>query len=59
MVVKMQQSHLNEEADVDEYDESSEDEEDEWDWDEDMRKLTKRNPMAGGRNLQVCNKWIF
>ncbi|XP_007422197.1 serine/threonine-protein kinase RIO1 [Python bivittatus] len=57
VVVKMQQSHLNEEADVDEFDESSEDEEDGWDWDDDMGKLTKRNPVAGGRNLQA-NKQI-
>ncbi|XP_026570823.1 serine/threonine-protein kinase RIO1 isoform X2 [Pseudonaja textilis] len=53
VVVKMQDSHLNEEADVDESDESSEDEEDGWDWDDDMGKLTKRNPMAGGRNPQA------
>ncbi|KAL7984520.1 hypothetical protein Chor_003090 [Crotalus horridus] len=57
IVVKMQQSHLNEEADVDESDECSEDEEDGWDWDDDMGKLTKRNPMIGGRNLQA-NKQI-
>ncbi|ETE62681.1 Serine/threonine-protein kinase RIO1, partial [Ophiophagus hannah] len=53
VVVKMEESHLNEEDDVDESDESSEDEEDGWDWDDDMGKLTKRNPMAGGRNLQA------
>ncbi|XP_034284998.1 serine/threonine-protein kinase RIO1 [Pantherophis guttatus] len=57
VMVKMQQSHLNEEADADESYESSEDEEDGWDWDDDMGKLTKRNPMAGGRNLQP-NKQI-
>ncbi|KAG8133298.1 putative Serine-threonine-protein [Naja naja] len=53
VVVKIQESHLNEEADVDESDESSEDEEGGWDWDDEMGKLTKTNPMPGGRNLQA------
>ncbi|XP_053100380.1 serine/threonine-protein kinase RIO1 [Hemicordylus capensis] len=41
------------EADTDEFDDSCEDDEDDWDWDDAMEKVTKRNPVSGGRNPQA------
>nr|XP_060630765.1 serine/threonine-protein kinase RIO1 [Anolis sagrei ordinatus]XP_060630766.1 serine/threonine-protein kinase RIO1 [Anolis sagrei ordinatus] len=57
VVVKTEQWRSIEEADVEEFYESSEGEEDDWDWDDDAGKVTKRNPLSGGRNPQT-NKQI-
>ncbi|KAH0617940.1 hypothetical protein JD844_016718 [Phrynosoma platyrhinos] len=57
VATKIEQSFLCDEVDVEEFYESSEDEEDDWDWDDDARKVTKRNPVSGGRNSQA-NKQI-
>uniref|UniRef100_A0A8D0BGU9 Serine/threonine-protein kinase RIO1 n=1 Tax=Salvator merianae TaxID=96440 RepID=A0A8D0BGU9_SALMN len=53
LMIKMQQTHLYEEADGDEFNESGEDEDDDWDWDDAKGILTKRNPEPGGRNPQA------
>ncbi|XP_003225635.2 serine/threonine-protein kinase RIO1 [Anolis carolinensis] len=57
VLVKIEQWRSIEEADVEEFYESSEGEEDDWDWDDDAGKVTKRNPLSGGRNPQA-NKHI-
>ncbi|KAJ7338509.1 hypothetical protein JRQ81_012411 [Phrynocephalus forsythii] len=57
VTLKIQPSHLWEEGNVDEVDESDdeeeEEEEDDWDWDDDTGKVTKRNLLSRGCNSQA------